>query len=305
MGGLELSARWVDGLLVVRVRGRVDEAACQLLDGFLARAQRLSRWPVVDVSGLVFAGSAGQAVLVHHQLQAMAVGGELTLVARQGESAAWVLGLSPGVRVYRSLRQAVAAVRVLVPTAAVPAAAADELLEVRVPPGGLAEDEEGVMGRWRSGDAATDAQIDAAYEHADRLRARIAEARAVADAERLLSDARELGLRVLTVAATEERREAQDQIGPALEQEDEVALEQARKRLAVALESEISASDDLTDHLEAVRIVAQERLEAVMELLTRLRHADKRATGLVHDAQQVQDDTAADAAARRGEGPRQ
>ncbi|MFC9970697.1 STAS domain-containing protein [Spirillospora sp. NPDC127200] len=298
MGGLELSARWVDGLLVVRARGRMDEASCQRLDGFLARAQRLSRWPVVDVSGLVFVGSTGQGVLVHHQLQAIAAGGELTLVARQGASAAWVLGLSPGVRVYRSLQQAIAAVRTRVSVAAVPAA---EALEAGAPPGGPAEDGEGAMGRWRSGDAATDAQIEAAYEHADRLRAQIAEVRAVADAERVLSDARELGLRVLAAAATRKRQEAQDQIGPALAQEDEVVLGQARSRLAVALESEISAADDLTDHLEAVRIVAQERLEAVMELLTRLRRADQRATGLVHDARQAQDEQDA---AHQDEDPR-
>ncbi|MGI5171226.1 STAS domain-containing protein [Spirillospora sp. CA-253888] len=290
MGGLELTARWADGLLVVRARGRMDEASCQRLDGFLARAQRLSRWPVLDVSGLVFVGSTGQAVLVHRQLQAMAVGGELVLVARQGAATAWVLGLSPGVRVYRSLQQAVADVRARLLVATVSAPAADGALEVRLPPGGPAEDEEGEMGRWRSGDAATDAQIDAAYEHADRLRARIAEVRAVTDAERILSDARELGLRVLAAAATRERREAEDQVGPALDQEDEVALGRARSRLEIALESELSAVDDLAEHLDAARTVAHERLEAVMELLARLRRADQRATGLVHDAQQTQDD---------------
>ncbi|WP_067474006.1 hypothetical protein [Actinomadura hibisca] len=143
------------------------------------------------------------------------------------------------------------------------------------------------MRRWRSGDPATDAEIKSAFEQADRLRGQLADARAVDDAETILSDARELALQVLMAAASQERQDAQAGLGPALEQEDEDTLRRARDRLTSALETEIMAADDLADHLEAVRVVARERVDAAVELLARLHRADRRAIGLVHAAQEA------------------
>ncbi|MGI5171266.1 hypothetical protein ACQEU3_43635 [Spirillospora sp. CA-253888] len=98
-----------------------------------------------------------------------------------------------------------------------------------------------------------------------------------------MSDARELGLQVLMAAATRERRDAQDGIGPAMDK-DEAVFARARDRLAVALETELIAADNLADHLEAVRNVALERVEAAAELLARLRRADQHTDGLIQDA---------------------
>ncbi|MFI6515367.1 hypothetical protein ACIBF1_07375 [Spirillospora sp. NPDC050679] len=157
------------------------------------------------------------------------------------------------------------------------------VLSTKVSTAGPVNREDGGMTRWRSGDPATDAEIDAAYGKADRLRSRLVGVRAVTDAEKILSDARELGLQVLMATATRERRDAQDRIGPAME-EGATAFARARDRLTVALETEIIAADDLADHLEAVRSIALERVEAATELLVRLRRADQHATGLLQDA---------------------
>ncbi|MGI5171265.1 hypothetical protein ACQEU3_43630 [Spirillospora sp. CA-253888] len=57
-------------------------------------------------------------------------------------------------------------------------------LSAKVSTAGPGSRQDGGMTRWRSGDPATDAEIDAAYDKADRLRAQLIEARAVATPRR-------------------------------------------------------------------------------------------------------------------------
>ena len=108
MFSTNLSTRSCDGRAVVALRGELDMADAVAVANALTAVALSQPQVIVDLAGLEFIDSSGVAALARGRRQAWQAGGDLVLVAPQGEVvlALALIRLSDAFRVYATVEEA-------------------------------------------------------------------------------------------------------------------------------------------------------------------------------------------------------